>query len=115
MQISEEEGAASGCPKSRPNHRRNSAHVKEALNKLKIEYTSYEYTVRTDIGSCLEDQTTPESRLVLDFLSHTANFQDAAPEKLQDDFLKCLKENCVEVKDDINYFLNKMDVFVIYG
>ncbi|XP_072013922.1 histamine N-methyltransferase-like [Amphiura filiformis] len=115
VQPTAEEGAASGCPTSRPNHRRNSTQVKEALNKLKIEYTSYNYTVRTDIGSCLEDQSTPESHLVLDFLAHTVNFHESAPEKLQEDFLKCLKEKCVELKDGISYFLNKMDVFVIYG
>lgn len=115
VEPTEEEEAAAECPKSRPNHRRNSTHVKEALDRLKINYKTYQYTVRTDIGSCLEDQSSPESGLILDFLSHTVNFHDVAPEKLQKDFVECLKEKCVEKKDNVTYFLNKMDVFVIYG
>ena len=115
------EGAAAAledppCTKSKPDHRRNSTHVKEALDKQKIVYKMNRYTMRVDISCCCNsEEVSAEGDLMLDYLAHTANFREAASEKLYVDFLAVIKDKCVEKKGDVSNFVNDMDVFVISG
>ena len=115
-QNKKKEGDSDAVTSSKFIYTRNSTDVRAALNGLNIPYNLYQYTQHTDIGSCLGDRSATDSGLILDVLSHTIDFNKAAPVKLQQEFIDCLKEKCVEKKgekDDGIYFSNAMDVYVI--
>ncbi|XP_072048402.1 histamine N-methyltransferase-like [Amphiura filiformis] len=104
--------------KIKTNYLITSTDVKSVLSKYQMAYTQSSYTESADLTTCFtEDEMTPVTKLVLDFITMTVKFQESVPDEIFNQVMDFIKRN-IRVKkcdedDDKYYFDTECDVLVI--
>ncbi|XP_066289632.1 histamine N-methyltransferase-like [Branchiostoma lanceolatum] len=92
---------------------RTTAHIKEVLDKLQLQYTTDRLNVNTDITECF----VPGSEtgvLLLDFLTHTPHFSDTVDPGDQQEITDYIRgPDCSVERDGQILFNNSSEIIVI--
>ncbi|XP_072046730.1 histamine N-methyltransferase-like [Amphiura filiformis] len=92
--------------------------VKSVLRKYQMAYTQSSYIVSADITTCFtQDEMTPATKLLLDFITMTVKFQESVPDKTFNQVMDFIKRNTSVKKgdrgDDKYFFDTICDILVI--
>ncbi|XP_072047095.1 histamine N-methyltransferase-like [Amphiura filiformis] len=95
-----------------------STDVKPVLSKYQIDYTQSSYEISSDLTTCFtQDEMTPATNLLLDFITMTVKFQESVPDKIFNQVMDFIKRNSRVKKgdqgDDKYYFDTECDILVI--
>ncbi|XP_072047089.1 histamine N-methyltransferase-like [Amphiura filiformis] len=96
----------------------DSTEVKYVLKKYQMTYTQSSYIVSADLTTCFtQDEMTPVTSLLLDFITMTVKFQESVPDETFNQVMDYIKRNARVEKGDKGdakyYFDNECDVLVI--
>ncbi|XP_072015558.1 histamine N-methyltransferase B-like [Amphiura filiformis] len=96
----------------------SSTDVKSVLSKNQMAYTQSSYTLSPDLTTCFtEDEMTPVTKLVLDFITTTVKFQESVPDETFNQVMDYIKRNARVKKsdqgDDKYYFDIECEILVI--
>ncbi|XP_072046713.1 histamine N-methyltransferase A-like [Amphiura filiformis] len=95
-----------------------STDVKSVLSKYQMAYTQSSYTLSADLTTCFtQDEMTPATKLVLDFITMTVKFQESVSDKTFNEVMDFIKRNTRVQKSDQGgdkyYFDTACDILVI--
>ncbi|XP_072047036.1 histamine N-methyltransferase-like [Amphiura filiformis] len=95
-----------------------STDVKSVLSKYQMAYTQSSYTLSADVTTCFtQDEMTPATKLVLDFITMTVKFQESVSDETFNEVMDFIKRNTLVKKSDQGgdkyYFDTECDILVI--
>ncbi|XP_072043135.1 histamine N-methyltransferase-like [Amphiura filiformis] len=95
-----------------------STDVKYVLSKYQMAYTQSFYTLSADVTTCFtQDEMTPVTKLLLDFITMTVKFQESVPDETFNQVIDYIKRNARVKKsdqgDDKYYFDTNGDILMI--
>ncbi|XP_072046712.1 histamine N-methyltransferase-like [Amphiura filiformis] len=102
----------------KPKYFTNTTEVQSVLKKNQMAYTQSSYIESADLTNCFTpDEMTPETKLMLDFITMTVKFKESVPDGIFSEVMEFIKRNTRVKKgdqgDDKYYFDTECDILVI--